>query len=142
MSKWCETDMKETPDRSTKLRAGEKGEVLALAHLQAAGLALVARNFKSPGRGGGEIDLIMRERDGTLVFVEVRQRSHTTYGGAAASVGWTKQRRVIFAARHFLARLGASPPCRFDVIAVQGAASSDSWQVEWLKGAFDATGYS
>jgi putative endonuclease len=120
---------------------GNQGEARALAHLQAAGLALVARNFKSPGRGGGEVDLIMREPDGTLVFVEVRQRASTTHGGAAASVGWAKQRRVIFAARHYLARLATLPPCRFDVVALQGGPGGDTWRVEWLRGAFDATGY-
>lgn len=128
--------------RPTTRTVGEEGEARALAHLQAAGLALVARNYKSPGRGGGEVDLIMREPDGTLVFVEVRQRASATHGGAAASVGWAKQRRIIFAARHFLVRLSKLPPCRFDVVTLQGAADSDTREIEWLQGAFDATGYS
>ena len=51
---------------------GEAGEDRALAWLQAAGLVLLERNYRSPGRGGGEIDLIMRTPDGTCVFVEVR----------------------------------------------------------------------
>ena len=127
--------------RPTTRTLGGQGEARALAHLQAAGLVLVARNFKSPGRGGGEVDLIMREPDGTLVFVEVRQRASTSHGGAAASVGWAKQRRVIFAARHYLARLGQLPPCRFDVVALQGVAGSDACELEWLRGAFDASGY-
>ena len=128
---------------------GEAGEVRALAHLQAAGLALVARNFRSPGPGGGEVDLIMREPDGTLVFVEVRWRAGADHGGAAASVGWAKQRRVIFAARHFLARLPVWPPCRFDVVALQGIGGVDGSsdgvgeiEVSWLRAAFDASGYS
>jgi Holliday junction resolvase-like predicted endonuclease len=45
-----------------------------LRHLQSAGLRLLARNYRTPGRGGGEIDLVMRDFDGTLVFVEVRAR--------------------------------------------------------------------
>jgi putative endonuclease len=128
--------------KTTTRAVGAEGERLAQAHLQAAGLALVARNFKSPGRGGGEVDLIMREPDGTLVFVEVRQRGTAHHGGAAASVGWAKQRRVIFAARHYLARLGTWPPCRFDVVAIDGAGPGMAPSVEWLRGAFDATGYS
>lgn len=128
--------------RPTTRTVGGQGEARALAHLQAAGLALVARNIKSPGRGGGEVDLIMREPDGTLVFVEVRQRAESSHGGAAASVGWAKQRRIIFAARHYLARLTTVPPCRFDVVALQGPADGDAGAVEWLRGAFDATGYS
>lgn len=129
--------------RPTTRALGEAAELGALAHLQAAGLVLVARNFRSPGRGGGEVDLIMRESDGTLVFVEVRARAGTGHGGAAASVGWAKQRRVIFAARHFLARLPVWPPCRFDVVALQGdGGAGEAAELVWLKAAFDASGYS
>lgn len=121
---------------------GAAGEQRALLHLQAAGLRLAARNFKSPGRGGGEVDLIMREPDGTLVFVEVRQRASASHGGAAASVGWAKQRRIIFAARHYLARLAHCPPCRFDVVALQGAGPDGAEpQMHWIRAAFDATGH-
>ena len=82
MSKWLGWGANAAP-RGTTRAVGNQGEAQALAHLQAAGLALVARNFKSPGRGGGEVDLIMREPDGTLVFVEVRQRKNARHGGAA-----------------------------------------------------------
>ena len=70
----------------TTKQAGDAAEDRALAHLQAAGLKLLARNYRTPGRGGGEIDLVMREPGGTLVFVEVRQRGSRSHGGAAASV--------------------------------------------------------
>jgi putative endonuclease len=117
--------------RSTK-QAGDAAEDAALAHLQQAGLRLLVRNYRTPGRGGGEIDLIMRAPDGTCVFVEVRQRKDASHGGAAASVSTLKQRRIVFAARHYLMRLSSLPPCRFDVVAVQANA------IEWLQGAFDA----
>lgn len=116
---------------STRMR-GAAAEDRALAHLQRAGLRLVERNYRTPGRGGGEIDLIMREADGTLVFVEVRARASGTQGGAAASVGAPKQRRIVFAARHYLLRWPAPPPCRFDVLAIEGE------RIEWLRAAFDA----
>ena len=77
------------PVASTKQR-GDAAEDAALAFLQRQGLRLLERNFKTPGRGGGEIDLIMREPDGTLVFVEVRQRASAAQGGAAGSVTATK----------------------------------------------------
>ena len=51
---------------------GDEGEDRALRHLQAQGLTLVERNYRvarGPSRRGGEIDLILREPDGTLVFV-------------------------------------------------------------------------
>src|SRR6187431_2170444 len=60
---------------ATTKQAGDAAEDRALAHLVAAGLRLVARNYRTPGRGGGEIDLVMRDPDGTLVFVEVRRRA-------------------------------------------------------------------
>ena len=116
---------------STK-QLGDQAEDLALAHLQRAGLRLLERNYRTPGRGGGEIDLIMRAPDGTCVFVEVRQRASCSHGGAAASVSWAKQQRIVFAARHYLMRLRTLPPCRFDVVAVQAGG------IEWLPGAFDA----
>jgi putative endonuclease len=43
-----------------------------------------------------------------------------------------KQRRVVFAARHYLMKLSAMPPCRFDVVLL------DADRLEWLRGAFDA----
>ena len=60
---------------SVTRQTGAAAEDVALAHLQAAGMALVTRNYRTPGRGGGEIDLVMRAPDGTLLFVEVRARS-------------------------------------------------------------------
>jgi putative endonuclease len=115
----------------TTKAAGDAAEDRALAHLRARGLQLLARNYRTPGRGGGEIDLVMREPDGTVVFVEVRQRASDAYGGAAASIGHVKRRRIVFAARHFLLRLPALPPCRFDVVTV------DTDGVQWLRAAFD-----
>ena len=118
--------------RPTTKARGDAGEDRALAHLLAAGLRLVSRNYRTPGRGGGEIDLIMREPDGTLVFVEVRARTGHGHGGAAASVTGAKQRRIVRAAQHYLMGLPVLPPCRFDVVAVDGD------QLQWLPGAFDA----
>ncbi|MBS7809106.1 YraN family protein [Variovorax sp. PCZ-1] len=121
----------------TSKALGDRGEELALSYLIKQGLILVARNFKTPGRGGGEVDLIMRTSDGTLVFVEVRQRKNASHGGAAASVSTQKQRRIAFAAQHYISRLARTPPCRFDVIALEGEGAEV--QVRWLRAAFDAS---
>lgn len=133
--------------RTTKAR-GDAAEQVALEHLQHHGLRLVRRNYKTPGRGGGEIDLIMRERDGTLVFVEVRWRADVRHGGAGASIGAIKQRRIVFAARHFLLRCPQVPPCRFDAVLIQGPAASAGGplgvgdvSIDWVRGAFDASGH-
>ena len=110
-----------------------------MAHLGRAGMVRLDSNYRTPGRGGGEIDLIMRDADGTLVFVEVRQRASASHGGAGASIGAVKQRRIIFAARHYLMRFNTPPPCRFDVVLIQGRwGDADKPAIEWLRSAFDA----
>jgi putative endonuclease len=125
------------PPGPSRQAVGEAAEARALALLQARGLVLVTRNYRvarGPSARGGEVDLVMRDRDGTLVFVEVRARSSAGAGGAAASVGAAKRGRLVLAARHFLSRLPTLPPCRFDVVAIDGE------QVQWLPAAFDADG--
>ncbi|NJS35321.1 MAG: YraN family protein [Brachymonas sp.] len=121
---------------NTTKTIGDGAEDAALRYLLSQGLTLVARNFKTPGRGGGEIDLIMRDA-GTLVFIEVRRRKTASHGGAAGSVSGLKQGRIVFAAQHFLSRLPRTPPCRFDVVAIEGEASG--LRPIWLKAAFDAS---
>jgi putative endonuclease len=122
-----------TTVKLTTKQVGDAAEDEALRYLQKQGLRLQTRNYRTPGRGGGEIDLIMRAPDGTTVFVEVRKRASSTHGGAAASVGGVKQRRIIFTARHYLMRLREPPPCRFDVVVVEADG------VQWLQAAFDAS---
>ena len=118
--------------QSTTKQKGDAAKDRALQHLQTQGLQLVQRNYRTPGRGGGEIDLVMRESDGTLVFVEVRKRGNAQHGGALASITRLKLRRLVFAARYFLLKLHPTPPCRFDVEALEGQ------DLHWYKAAFDA----
>lgn len=120
----------------TTKSVGDGAEDAALRHLLGQGLVLVQRNYRvarGPGARGGEIDLILREPDGTLVFVEVRARRAGEHGGAAASITAAKRRRIVFAAQHFLLDWPRLPPCRFDVVALDGPA------LEWIRAAFDAT---
>ena len=123
---------------TTKSR-GDAAEALALGHLEQAGLRRLETNYRTPGRGGGEIDLVMRDKDGTLVFVEVRQRASASHGGAGASISVVKQQRIVFAARHYLMRFKTLPPCRFDVVLIHGGlGATDKPHIEWLRSAFDA----
>ena len=108
-------------------QSGREGEDAALAYLTGQGLALVARNFQTKT---GEIDLIMKEGE-TLVFVEVRRRSHKGFGGAAASVTPAKQKRLVKTAQFFLQQYHGLPACRFDVVAIDGA------RLSWLKNVID-----
>lgn len=110
---------------SAKQRQGEGWEQHALAHLQKRGLRLVESNFRCKC---GEIDLILRDGE-VLVFVEVRQRAARNHGGAAASITPTKIRRMVRAAETYLLRFPRVPPCRFDVVAIDGN------QIDWLRDA-------
>ncbi len=117
--------------QKTTKQKGDAAEDRALHYLETHGLKVVQRNYRTPGRGGGEIDLIMQDGE-TLVFVEVRKRGNANHGGALASVSLAKQKRIVFAARYYLLKLRETPPCRFDVIAVEGD------ELQWLQAAFDA----
>ncbi len=103
---------------------GRLAEDRALAYLLARGLHLVERNVRSRC---GEIDLVMRD-GATLVFVEVRQRRSTAFGGAAASIGAAKQARLWRAAQRYLQmRPGCAAACRFDAVCIEGE------QLHWLR---------
>jgi len=119
---------------TARAATGRTGESLARRYLEARGLRVLECNYRvarGRSRRGGEIDLILLDADGTLVFAEVRVRRGFVGGGAAASVSRAKQARLVFAARIYLSTLSRVPPCRFDVVAVDGD------RVQWLKAAFD-----
>ena len=118
-------------------RKGIDIESLALAWLRKRGLGLLFKNYRCKP---GEIDLVMREQD-TLVFVEVRYRYHSQFGGSLESVDWRKQKKLLLAARHFLAtqRRYQHMPCRFDVMAASPSTEpSGSLDWQWIKNAFSA----
>ena len=98
--------------------AGARAEALAAEYLERQGLTVLERNFRTRR---GEIDLVMRD-GAMLVFVEVRLRTSSAYGGAAASITPRKQARLIAAAQVYLARLGREPPCRFDAVLLEALA--------------------
>ena len=117
-----------TNDTTTK--RGREAEALAARYLNRYGQQVLERNFLVRG---GEIDLICRDGK-TLVFVEVRLRSRNDFGGAGASITPTKRRRIILAARHYLA---GKPECdcRFDCVLLDAL---DENRIEWIKNAFSA----
>lgn len=119
---------------TTRRAKGDAVETLARAFLTAHGLRPVAANA---GYRVGELDLVMRD-GGTLVFVEVRYRRSTAFGGGAASVDAGKRRRLVRAAEQFLLahREFAALPCRFDVVAASG--DPDAPALEWIRDAFRA----
>ena len=119
--------------KPTTTQSGRAGEERALQFLQAQGLRLVERNYcvaRGPSRHGGEIDLIMRDRSGTLVFVEVRSRTHGLHGSAVQTISPVKQKHLRRTAQNYLLRFHTPPACRFDVVALDGD------QLQWLESAF------
>ena len=116
---------------SPTVRSGQAHEQRALDHLTQQGLSLIERNFRCKL---GEIDLIMRDKDIT-VFVEVRYRRSASHGGALASIGYAKTRRIALTAQTWLRRTAgpADRPIRFDVIAIEGPQP----ELRWLKAAFE-----
>ncbi len=107
-----------SPDSTTEL--GRRGEDLACRHLEAQGLRLLERNYRCRA---GEIDLVMLDGS-TLVLVEVRSRSTSAHGSAAATVGFRK-------------RDWRSMPVRFDVVAIDpGAMDATGPAVSWIRDAF------
>ncbi|MEZ5458706.1 MAG: YraN family protein [Steroidobacteraceae bacterium] len=119
---------------------GAAAEHWAARWLESQGARIVLRNFR---RRRGELDLVI-EHGGALAIVEVRLRNSTQYGGAAASVGLRKQRRLVLAAQQLLQSRPdlARWPVRFDVLAMQPpstggqSAATEPYAVEWIRHAF------
>ena len=115
---------------------GIRGEELAAAELTTRGYAILARRYRTRH---GEIDIVAEER-GTIVFVEVRARASGEFGTAAESVTDVKRRKVVAMAGEYLARHRVSNrPCRFDVVAIEGALGPAPVVTVYCA-AFDATG--
>lgn len=113
------------------LRDGRWAEAQAARFLATRGLRLLRRNFRCRL---GEIDLIMRDAD-ALVFVEVRLRRGSDFGDGFDSITRAKRRRLVSAARWYLAsRRAEHMPCRFDVVSV--SKRNYRAQIEWMPNAF------
>lgn len=111
---------------------GKEAEIHTKQWLQQQGLRAITENYSCRF---GEIDLIMLDGE-TLVFIEVRLRSHKGFGGAAGSVDYRKQRKIIATAEWFLSKhlQHNQRNCRFDVIAFE--TNSANQPPLWYKDAF------
>jgi putative endonuclease len=111
-------------------QAGNQAENSAAAFLESQGFTIVARNFL---RRVGEIDVVARDGD-LLVVTEVRTRASDRFGGAAASISRSKQKRVAATTALFLQKHPGLRHCRVRFEVIIGRDGN----VEWLKHAFDA----
>ena len=110
-----------------RAEVGRRGEAVAARFYQKQGCLLV-----------GEIDLILREPDGTLVFCEVKTRQPDSLTTPAEAVTPAKQRRILRTAQLYLQHTNQSDqPMRFDVAEVT-PLDSGRWMVHIIKGAFTA----
>jgi putative endonuclease len=132
------------PKLSPRQLRGREGEAAAEVYLKHCGHRILARNVTY---SRGEVDLVTQEkRSGTLCFVEVRSRDLAAGREARVSpeesVTPAKRRRVILAARKFLAeRHLADVAVRFDVVAVRYTDGDRQHpEVKHYPGAFDVNG--
>jgi putative endonuclease len=118
---------------NVRMQRGAAAEELAAQYLQVRGLKILARNLRCKA---GELDLVCLD-GGVLAIVEVRQRGSAEFGGALASVTWTKQRKITRAAQFFLRREKEwkSLALRFDVLAIEGLPDG-AHRIDWVKDAF------
>jgi putative endonuclease len=123
------------PAGATPDTLGRLGESLACAALRERGYAILATRYRSRF---GEIDIVS-ERDGVVVFVEVKARRSARHGTAADAVPPGKRRRIAALALDYLAWTGRlEARCRFDVVAIDRAGRpdmtirviEDAWQVD------------
>jgi len=120
------------PERMNTYAKGLKGEDLAMEHLQAKGMVLVSKRYRSPY---GEIDLVMLDGD-IIVFVEVKSRTKGDKGSGVASITKAKQRRIIHTASMYMASQQMDMLSRFDAVDI----SSET--IVHIPNAFDASGIS
>ena len=116
------------------MNIGENYEKAAAALAERNGLLVLERNFSCKL---GEIDLICMDGD-SVVFIEVRFRSHPQFGSAAASVTSAKRGKLVRCAQLYLRQrpeLGQRA-CRFDVLAFTGTGGKGDTDVRWIKNAF------
>jgi len=114
----------------SRKKAGNYGETAAAGYLEALGYIILAKQFKA---AHGEIDIIAK--DGVyIVFVEVKYRRQTNFGGARQAVTPAKQRALASAAQSYLVKNGLMEMnCRFDVLEVFGR---ENLKINHIKDAF------
>ncbi len=123
-------------EKAKHLLTGETAEQDACQYLIGQKLKLVCKNYRCCF---GEIDLIMQDQQ-SLVFVEVRYRKHSQFGGGAESITTAKQRKLIKTASHYLQKTSGSNQlaARFDVISMSPGNKSQQSKIDWIKDAFQA----
>jgi putative endonuclease len=95
---------------------GKEGEAMARQHLESKGYTFIEQNYRYKR---GEIDLIM-QKEGTLVFVEVKRRSGSAFGYPEEMVSESQAAKLLETAEAYLEACGHQGPIRFDIVAILG----------------------
>ena len=113
--------------------AGDRGEAETARYLRKKGYTLLASQWRCRF---GELDLIARDRQGTICFVEVKLRSPGAIGLPREFVDDRKRDRLRKAAACYLSMQELDAPVRFDVAEVYAGADRQALRLEYLEDAF------
>jgi putative endonuclease len=104
---------------TSKMQTGQEGERKAAEYLISKGYKILERNYRHKR---AEIDLIA-EKDGWLIFVEVKTRSSSYFGFPEEFVDKHKEGMIFYAADHYMYISNWEGNVRYDIISILG--------VEW-----------
>lgn len=112
-------------------RLGDFGEELAARYLAEKGYQILARKFRF---ARGEVDLVA-DKDGVLIFVEVKTATTGCMGQPKTWVNARKQQQIALVAQKYLSAHNIQDrPCRFDVIGI--TRNRDNFEIEHIENAF------
>jgi len=113
--------------------AGNRGEAEVARYLRKKGYALLASQWRCRF---GELDIVAKDRRGTICFVEVKLRGAGAIGLPREFVDGKKQARLRAAASAWLSKHDIDAPARFDVAEVY-TENDGTLRVEYLESAFE-----
>ena len=115
-------------------RTGELGEEIAARHLRETGYRILQRKHRTPH---GEIDLVC-ERDGTLVFVEVRTRRPSGFGSPEESITPEKAAHMTHSAQHYIQNADVEyHDWRIDLVAIELAHNGRLLRLDVIENAVE-----
>jgi putative endonuclease len=123
-----------TAPKDTRKITGGFGEGLALKYLRARGYSIVEKNFRTPF---GEIDIIA-ERDGCVIFLEVKTRISDHFGPPLSAITQTKKRKVIRNCLYYMKyKKILWGPCRIDVMGIKLDHELRIERMQYIKNAIE-----
>jgi len=115
---------------------GSLGERIAAEYLHASSYRVIRRNYR---KRVGEIDIVALDKNGELVFLEVKARSNQRFGAPYEAVDSTKQQKLIRTISSFLQenQALAQRNFRIDVLSIRLDFSNRQAAIEHIKHAVE-----